>query len=171
MRVANRTKGSTVDVSSVIAGFKKLGEIKESLGRAMGSEMGIAVRDEALVRVPVGTFEGGSITPGLLKSAIYVAYDDRQTVLNPDSYRYTISWNSKKAPHGHLVEFGHWMPWKYMTDGKGEYWTVQVPQEHGPQGFWVQQKAFLGPAFDAQLPRLAGIAFAAGTKRYAELMK
>lgn len=172
--MADRVKGTTVDVSSVIEGFKKLGAIQESLGRSIAFAMGEPVRDEALLRVPVGTLEGGSITPGLLKSSIYIAYDERQHVLNPSAYRYTISWNSKKAPHGHLIEFGHWMPYEYVRDEAGEYWTLKPlqPNPHpGPDGFWVEQHAFLGPAFDAQLPRMAAYAFRMGEMKFQELMR
>lgn len=173
MAKSGRTRGSTVDVSEVVAGFKKLAGIKESLGRTIAFEMADVVYNEAHVRVPVGTEEGGSITPGLLKSALYRAYDERQTILSPDTYRYTISWNSKKAPHGHLVEFGHWMPFKYVRDKSGEYWTVvgePNPGSNGPGGFWVEQKAFLGPAFDATQRALPEVAFSAGRRRFQELM-
>lgn len=167
-------KSSRVDVSSLTAGLALLGEAKESIARAMGYAMGVEVRDEAQLRAPLGTPEGGSITPGLLKSAIYVAYDDQRRLLNPYSYRYTVSWNSKKAPHGHLQEFGHWMPYQYVKTEDGEYWTLKPLQPNsagGGNGFWVEQRAFLGPAFDAKLPRLASIAFQAGGEKLKEVMK
>lgn len=65
--------------------------------------------EEVLLRVPVSstvrtTKSGRTITPGALKASIYQVFskdnsgDDRST--------YHISWNYRKAPHGHLVEFG-----------------------------------------------------------------
>lgn len=163
---------TSVDISSVISGLEKLGAAQESIARSMGAAMGVEVRDEAKIRVPVGTEDGGSITPGLLKSAIYVAYDDQRRLLNPGAYRYTVSWNSKKAPHGHLVEFGHWMPYKYVRDDDGNYWTIDQPNPaNDAGGFWVNAKPFLGPAFDAKLPRLAAVAYEAGRIRFAEIMK
>lgn len=163
-----------VDIQSMVAGLGKLGEAKEGIARAMGVAMGVEVRDEAIIRAPLGTEEGGSITPGLLRSAMFVAYDDRYNVLNPNGYRYQVSWNSKKAPHGHLVEFGHWMPYEYIKTDEGEYWTPKPLRPNpaaGYDGFWVEQRAFLGPAFDAKLPRLSAIAFQAGTVKFAEVMK
>jgi HK97 gp10 family phage protein len=52
----------------------------------------LVVRDEAKDLVPVRT--------GLLKSAIFAAYGDKEA---PDVL---VGVNHKKAPHSHLVEFG-----------------------------------------------------------------
>lgn len=41
---------------------------------------------------------------GRLASAIYWAYSPERSTDGKKTYR--ISWNTKKAPHGHLVEFG-----------------------------------------------------------------
>lgn len=41
---------------------------------------------------------------GLLESAIYRVYSKDRSVGNLQLYH--ISWNRKKAPHGHLIEFG-----------------------------------------------------------------
>lgn len=41
---------------------------------------------------------------GLLQSAIYRAYSPEKSGDNLKTYR--ISWNKRKAPHGHLIEFG-----------------------------------------------------------------
>jgi hypothetical protein len=164
-------KRTSVDISAVIGGLDKLAAVQESIARSMGAAMGIEVRDEAKVRVPVGTDEGGSITPGLLQSAIYVAYDDQRRLLNPGAYRYTVSWNSKKAPHGHLIEFGHWMPYQYARTASGDYYTPKPLISLEGNGFWVNARPFLGPAFDAKLPRLAAVAYEAGRIKFAEVMK
>ena len=52
--------------------------------------------DEVLLNVPVKS--------GLLKSAIYRVYSPEKSTETSKLYR--ISWNKKKAPHGHLVESG-----------------------------------------------------------------
>ena len=41
---------------------------------------------------------------GLLQSAIYRVYAADRSTKTVKTYR--ISWNKKKAPHGHLIEFG-----------------------------------------------------------------
>ena len=52
--------------------------------------------DEVLLNVPVKS--------GLLKSAIYRVYSPEKSTELSKLYR--ISWNKKKAPHGHLIESG-----------------------------------------------------------------
>lgn len=41
---------------------------------------------------------------GLLEGAIYRVYSPEKS--SPTSKLYRVSWNKKKAPHGHLIEFG-----------------------------------------------------------------
>ena len=168
--MANRARRTRVDISSLVEGLGRLGAARQSVARHMGYSMGVEVRDEARIRAPVGTEMGGSITPGLLRSAIYVAYDDQRTVLNPYSVRYAVSWNRKKAPHGHLLEFGHWMPYQYATDGKGNFWTPKPLQPQKNGAFWVMQRPFLGPAFDAKVNVLMSVAAAAGAEKFQEVM-
>src|SRR5574337_746439 len=98
------------DLSSVQAGLAKLaGPLRESLARSMAVAGGKVLRDEAKLLAPVGTEEGGSIHPGALRNAIYMAFKDSGST--GKDIRYSVSWNAKKAPHGHLVEFGHWQPY------------------------------------------------------------
>lgn len=65
--------------------------------------------DEVLVRVPVGkrarTTRGGrTILPGALKASIYQVFSKDNSTAERATYH--ISWSAKKAPHGHLVEYG-----------------------------------------------------------------
>ena len=164
-------KRTTVDLREVFAGLDKLSGMKESIARTMGAAMGEVVRDEAKERAPVldptnaGT---DNQVPGLLKRSIYLAYDDRRQLLNRDSYRYTVSWNSRLAPHGHLLEFGHWMPFMAVRTPDG-LWTTLVNKPLPGNGFFVQAVPFLGPAFDAKLSSLHSIAISAGARRFTEL--
>lgn len=172
-----------VDMDEVFAGLNLLASSKESIARSMGVAMGQAVRDEAIVRAPVlkpGNEGTDGQTPGLLRDAMYVAYDKRRNVLNPNAYRYTVSWNAAKAPHGHLEEFGHWMPYEYAFTFGGLYYTPLVDKpKRGKakgvplqgQGIWVEAHPFLGPAFDAKLSTLLDIAQTAGAAKLAEVMK
>lgn len=41
---------------------------------------------------------------GLLQDSIYRVYSPEKS--NDESKMYRISWNKKKAPHGHLLEYG-----------------------------------------------------------------
>ena len=176
-------KGTRVDMTEVLKGLGVLAEAKESIARTMGVAMGVEVRDEAKFRAPIlqpGNEGTDGQRPGVLRDAIYLAYDDRRGILNNNAYRYVVSWNAKKAPHGHLAEFGHWMPYQWAKTEDGLYYTPipnntgrgtqkGIPIEGG--GFWVSAQPFLGPAFDAKLPRLLTIATQAGRAKFAEGMK
>jgi len=76
--MAEQTK---VDFSGIVKGLEKMGPaFQESLARRMGVAAGSVIRDEAKERAPVGkTGTWGSITPGLLKSSIYLAYSPEQS--------------------------------------------------------------------------------------------
>lgn len=65
--------------------------------------------DELLLRVPVSTKikkkkSGRVIAPGALKASIYQAFSKDNSGKGFATYH--SSWNYRKAPHGHLVEFG-----------------------------------------------------------------
>ena len=109
---------------------------------------------------------------GTLRDAIYVAYDERRAQLTQETFRYTVSWNAKRAPHGHLLEFGHWMPYLYARTPGGLFYTPMPPIPNpadGADGFWVASHPFLGPAFDTKAPILMQIAVQAGRGRFQEL--
>lgn len=65
--------------------------------------------DEVKLRAPVSkkarkSKRGKTIVPGALRDSIYQAYSVDNS--NDERATYHVSWNYKKAPHGHLVEFG-----------------------------------------------------------------
>lgn len=137
-----------VDTSDVLAGLDRLaGPIAYSLARSMGVAGGKVIRDEAIARCPVGIdkWYGQSKTPGLLRSALYLAY--RENASTPERVVYGVTWNSRKAPHGHLVEFGHWQRFEVARDPQGDWYTTTIPLEH-PR--FVAATPFLRPALDAK---------------------
>lgn len=65
--------------------------------------------DEVHLRAPVAararkTKSGRIVEPGALKASIYQVYSHDNST--DERATYHVSWNYKKAPHGHLVEFG-----------------------------------------------------------------
>lgn len=65
--------------------------------------------DEVKLRAPVAkrarkAKSGRTIEPGALKASIYQVFSADNS--SDDHATYHVSWNYKKAPHGHLVEFG-----------------------------------------------------------------
>jgi hypothetical protein len=168
------------DVSEAVAGLDRLNGVKYALARSMAVAGGTALRDEAKVRAPVGRAEedaagGGSIYPGALRDAIYLVFRDRES--NNQVIKYSVSWNAKKAPHGHLIEFGHWQPfvvvltkdgWRTLASGKGTKATGQL-RPGGPK--WIPAEPFLRPAYEAMLPRLRGVMVERGRERLPELLR
>ncbi|AKZ26332.1 HK97 gp10 family phage protein [Ralstonia nicotianae] len=72
------------------------------------------------------------VRPGQLKNAIYRVFNRDK----PDSGRasYSISWNAVAAPHGHLIENGHWL----VKKRKGRKRRIR----------WVPAQSFIRRAFD-----------------------
>jgi hypothetical protein len=141
----------TTDFSSALAGLDRLaGDMRMKLARSMAVAGGKVLRDGAIERAPVGTAEGGSIRPGLLRSAIYLAFKNRRST--DKEAIYSVTWNSKKAPHGHLVEFGHWQYYAVFKNKAGEWYTDKKRRLAVPK--WVPAHPFLRPTIDA----LGGVA-------------
>jgi hypothetical protein len=117
---------------------------------------GVILRDEAKKNAPQGVAEeqairqyGGSIRPGALKDAIYLAYRDAESTHN--LFKYSVTWNAKKAPHGHLVEFGHWQPYRIVFTKDRGWITLK---DHPKTPTWVAATPFLRPTFDTNLSRV-----------------
>lgn len=94
--------------------------------------------NEVLRRVPV--YEGKprkGIHPGQLREAIYHVFSES---LSSDLEKiYEISWNAAKAPHGHLIENGHW-----IVRGKVGRGNEGPPRRVG----WVPAIPFVRGSFD-----------------------
>lgn len=144
---------------------------KNHLPRSMCVAAGEVFRDEAKARAPV--YDGGTAllgganvkrppVPGLLRDAIYLAFADRRSQLEAGRAVYSVAWNANKAPHGHLLEFGHWR----YNQIRGSY----PKTERLPAPKWVPASPFLRPTFDAvgQLAVAAGLA--RGQQRMTEIL-
>lgn len=159
------------DFSEWTHAFKRLkGEVRESLGRRMAVAGARVLRDAARAnaRTPGGPW--GAERRGLWARAMYVAYDRKNST--GTEFTYNVSWKRRNgrvrkkpsaeaggedsvpaAPHGHLLEFGHWQPYKVYRAPNGEWYTATdaegnpVPRPDGPR--WVPAYPALGPAFDS----------------------
>jgi HK97 gp10 family phage protein len=67
--------------------------------------------------------------PGTLAASIYQAYAAEKS--SDSSATYVISWNKKKAPHGHLVEFGHIQRYKAYIGKDGKWHTAIRKSQQG----------------------------------------
>lgn len=137
------------DTTDLERGLSTLsGELATKLARSMAVAGGEVIRDEAKARAPVKS--------GRLRSAIYLAYRDQRST--GERVIYSVSWNSKTAPHGHLLEFGHWS----VSGGKAS--------KGGVQGRWVAAHPFLRPAHEAAGGRAVQAMLARGAARLPELL-
>ena len=150
------------------------GPMKVSLARSMAVAGGKVLRDEAKARAPVGgdmsvtaRLPGESATPGRLRSAIYLAYKPAQSTDNLQVY--SVSWNHKIAPHGHLLEFGHWQTNVTYQGADGEWYSN--PDLKLAQPKWIPAEPFLRPALDAAGQRALQAMLDRGKERWPELLQ
>lgn len=137
------------DLAATLEGIAS--EVQEHVVRSVAHAGADVLYGEARQLAPVysGPAKTG-VKPGQLRDAIYQVYATQQST--PDLAVYEISWNHFKAPHGHLVENGHWLVRK--IDGK----KVRIQ--------WVPAKSFIRRANDR-----ASDAVAAMQRRAAEKLQ
>lgn len=147
------------DNKSVEALFAKLSDpaARESLASRIAIRGAKIVRDEAKMRVPVGVAEaramaqvgmrtGGSKNPGLLKASIYARKSDARST--DKQIVYSVTWNSRTAPHGHLVEFGYIQRYRVYFNRKTMRWVTD--KKKPGRLVRVGARPFLGPAYAAR---------------------
>lgn len=99
----------------------------------------------------------GSVT-GNLASAIYQAFSADQSRETPGGYSkatYHISWNAKKAPHGHLIEHGHIQKFKVYLGKDGKWYTNKKAPL--PQPRQIAAKPFIRPALAHEAEAVAAV--------------
>lgn len=80
---------------------------------------------------------------GNLQAGIYQVYSKDNSV-DKHAAEYHVSWNAKKAPHGHLVEYGHDQPYVVYRRQDGQFRTAVHPNQRGkppPKGKGAAAKA------------------------------
>lgn len=136
----------TADFSEWEVFFDKLeGPVRESLARRMGVEGGVLLRDAAKSNARMGANEEGLPPRGVLADAIILAYDKRGS--STTMFSYNVAWDSKRARHGHLVEFGHWQTHVAYKAANGEWYTRKDMPLDVPK--WIPARPFLGPTGDS----------------------
>ncbi len=143
------------------------GPFKESLARRMLVEGGVLLRDAAKSNARLAANKEGAETRGLLASAIYLVFDTDAS--GKTSFTYKISWNSKVAPHGHLVEFGHWRTHVVYKASNGEWYTIKDRPLDSP--VWVAARPFLRPTWDSYRGAAVRVMIARGQKEAPKLLQ
>ena len=147
-----------VDFSAWDAAIANLaGPLRVALARSMGVAGGEVLRDRAK--------EYASVKDGVLRSAIYLAY--RGAFSDDTKVTYSVSWNSRKAPHGHLIEFGHWQPF-VTTQLKDGSWVTTHVRLKDP--VWIAAHPFLRPALTGSAVEARSAMIARGRERLPQLI-
>ena len=102
---------------------------------------------------------------GNLDSAIYQVFSKSQS--NDLHSIYHVSWNRSKAPHGHLVEFGHLQRYEVSYDPQTKRFTTHKDRPL-PTPKLVAAKPFLRPAM-AKFPAAMQAAKAVILKKMEQL--
>lgn len=87
---------------------------------------------------------------GNLARSIYQVYSLRNSTDKRAVYH--VSWNARKAPHGHLIEYGHVQRFQVVIDKRTGKWVTLKSRPIAPRQ--VGAKPFIRPArakFDAAL--------------------
>lgn len=99
----------TFDTAAVFYALDKMQAGLQSEVRPAAQAGAQVLYEEVKLRAPVAkkphkAKSGRIIQPGALKASIYQVFSQDNS--NAVHSTYHISWNARKAPHGHLVEFG-----------------------------------------------------------------
>ncbi len=139
------------DASSAMAGLDGIAAAAAAVVRPVAQAGAQVLYEEARRRAPVGephVGKGGKHYPGgTLKASIYQVYSTDKSAQGRAVYH--VSWNAAKAPHGHLIEFGHWQMHRVVKLAEGRF--ISLKAEKLPQPRWIAAQPFIRPAFDARL--------------------
>lgn len=112
-----------IDLSDVESLFEDLGDVAEETARPAAQAAAQVFYDAAksnVVRIKKHS--------GKLAEALYQVYS--QAYSGPGRATYHISWNHTKAPHGGLVEYGHWQRYVVVNTKNGPRNAVR-PEKQG----------------------------------------
>lgn len=113
-------------------------DLQEKAMRPAAFAASTVLYDELKIRVP--HYEGN------LSDAIYRWRDASKSGAAVESW--VVGVNKVKAPHFHLVEEGHWQPYKVIVGADGKFVTTNqllaTPK-------WIPPNAFFRPSYDAKI--------------------
>lgn len=106
-----------VDISGALAGLDGVATECEAAARPAAQAAAQVLYDE--VKRNVSKLKRHT---GNLAGSIYQAYSRDNS--NAGKATYHVSWNARKAPHGHLVEFGHLQRFEISYDPQTRRFTT-----------------------------------------------
>jgi len=124
MSQGRNTSTLSVDTSGFESLLNDLGDAAEEAVRP-AAQAGAQVLYEA---VQGNVAKIGRVS-GNLAASIYQVYS--QTNSGPLTAVYHVSWNHTKAPHGGLIEYGHWQRYQVVQGKGGKLVTAVRPEMAG----------------------------------------
>lgn len=117
---------SPVDLSGLESLFDELGGAAEEAARPAAQAAAQAFYDAAKSNVNAL----GKVS-GKLAQAIYQAYSPEKSGHGLATYH--VSWNHTKAPHGGLVEYGHWQRYVVVNTKRGPRNAIRSEMQGRPK--------------------------------------
>ena len=115
-----------VDLSGLESLLEDLGDAAEQAARPAAQAAAQVFHDAAKANVAkIGRISGN------LATAIYQAFSADNS--GPGLAEYHISWNARKAPHGGLVEYGHWQRYVVVNTKNGPRTAVRPEMQGLPR--------------------------------------
>lgn len=114
----------SVDMSSLDAMLAEMGDAAEEAARPAAQAAAQVLYDEVVRNVAAIPAKTGN-----LRRAIYQVFSEENS--SPGRAVYHVSWNIRKAPHGHLVEFGHIQRYVTYIGKDGNFYTAKRPESYG----------------------------------------
>lgn len=114
----------SADLSGVEAMLDEMADTAEAAARP-AAQAAAQVLYEAVLR----NVNGIRKVTGNLAASIYQVYSQDDSA--PGKAVYHVSWNHKKAPHGHLVEWGHLQRYEYYKGNDGKIRPMVRPGMEG----------------------------------------
>jgi hypothetical protein len=102
---------------------------------------------EVLYQAVLRNVQGLGSKSGNLEGSIYQAFSDDNSAQAGAGYAeatYHVSWNHRKAPHGHLIEFGHIQKFKAYLGKDGRWYTNKKAPLPAP--VQIAARPFVRPA-------------------------
>lgn len=113
-----------VDLSGLRGMLTELGDKADEATRPAAQAASQVLYDEVKRNVAAMGRKTGN-----LDKSIYQVYSEDHS--GPQSATYHISWNHRKAPHGHLLEFGHIQRYASHLGKDGKWYTLVRPEMRG----------------------------------------
>jgi hypothetical protein len=114
----------SVDMASLDAMLDAMGDRAEVAARPAAQAASQVLYEEVKRNVSAIPHKSGR-----LDQAIYQVYS--QSSSGEGRATYHVSWNVRKAPHGHLVEFGHIARYVTYVGRDGNFYTAKRPEARG----------------------------------------